>query len=216
MRGKTQPKIRVVVVDDHALFREGLSRLLQGESSLEVLPPCASTEEALRAVEFSAADVVLLDDDLGEERGLRFLVQARRRGFTARTLILTAGMSDSQALEALRWGAAGIFLKRNSYALLRKAIATVAAGEVWVDQHYVRLALSQGNGAEGSRRKLTERERQIVRGILEGLTNKEIAGQLAISESSVKGALHQLFAKTGARNRAQLVRLVLERFQHYV
>ncbi|HXG33966.1 MAG TPA: response regulator transcription factor [Bryobacteraceae bacterium] len=216
MPSKTQTKVRVVVVDDHALFREGLSRLLQGEPSLEVLPACASAEEALQAVEFSAADVVLLDDDLGGERGLRFLVQAGRRGFAARTLILTAGMSDSEALEALRWGAAGIFLKQNSFALLRKAIATVAAGEVWVDQHYVRLALSQGNGAEGHLYKLTERERQIVRGILEGLTNKEIAGQLAISESSVKGALHQVFAKTGARNRAQLVRVILERFRDYL
>ncbi len=216
MPGKTQAKIRVVVVDDHALFREGLSRLLQGEPSLEVLPPCASTDEALQVVESSAADVVLLDDELGGERGLRFLVEAGRRGITARTVILTAGMSDSQALEALRWGAAGIFLKRNSYALLRKAISTVAAGEVWVDQHYVRLALSQGNGAEGDLRKLTERERQIVRGILDGLTNKEIAGQLAISESSVKGALQQLFAKAGARNRAQLVRVLLERFRDYL
>jgi two-component system nitrate/nitrite response regulator NarL len=216
MRIKAQPKIRVIVVDDHALFREGLSRLLQAEPGLEVLPPCASTDEALRAVQCSSVDVVLLDDDLGGERGLRFLVQANARQLRVRALLLTAGMSDSEALEALRWGAAGIFLKRNSYVSLRKAIATVAAGEVWVDQHYVRLALSQVDGADGGLHKLTERERQVLRGILEGLTNKEIAGQLAVSESSVKGALHQLFLKTGARNRAQLVRVILEKFRDYL
>ncbi|MCS6953044.1 MAG: response regulator transcription factor [Bryobacterales bacterium] len=209
-------RIRIVVVDDHGLFRESLSRLLAAEAQLEVLPPCATVDEALELLENTSVDVVLLDYDLGDERGTRFLVQARERGLRPRTLILTAGMDDAAVLEVVRSGAAGIFLKHHPSALLLKAILRVAAGEVWFEQRYVRLALSHPVESRNGSRYLTARERHVLEGILDGLTSKEIAARLRLSESSVKNALRQLFAKTGARNRAQLVRLALEQYRDYL
>lgn len=208
-------KVRIVVVDDHALFRESLSRLLAADPGLEVLAPCGTVEEALTLLERSSVDVVLLDYEFGSERGTKFLLQARDRGLRTRTLVLTAGMDDAAVLEVLRFGAAGVFLKHNPSALLIKAIFRVAAGEVWLEQRYVRLALSQGQDPQNGSQLFTERERRVLEGILEGLTSKEIAGRLCLSESSVKSALRQLFAKTGARNRAQLVRVALERYRGY-
>jgi len=113
---------------------------------------------------------------------------------------------------ALQMGASGIFLKHNSPGNLAKAIRMVAGGEMWVDQRVIH-AMADGVrfGEEQSIRQfLTEREQEVLRGIFEGLSNKEIAAQLGVSESAVKATLQQLFQKTRVRTRSQLVRIALE------
>jgi len=203
--------IRILVVDDHALFREGLARLLEAEPDFSLVEHCTSVDEAMRSLSKNQIDVVLLDFDLGLQRGQEFLERVRARGFPGRILIVTAGMSDHDAVEALRLGAAGIFLKHSPTALLVKSIRKVMDGEPWLDSRYLG-ALMQARDKPNKPRstKFTERETAVLRGVFQGLANKEIADSLKISETSVKAALQQLFEKTGVRTRGQLVRVALE------
>lgn len=126
--------IRLMLVDDHTLFREGLARLLEAENGFELVGHFSSTAEALAAPELNSVHVVLLDFDLGENRGLQFLGESREMGFRGRILMVTAGMSEVDALQALGSGASGIFLKHNPPASLITAIHRVVAGEPWLDQ----------------------------------------------------------------------------------
>ncbi len=208
-------KIRILLVDDHALFREGVARLLSPEPDFEVAGSCATVEEAMEVLASRPVDVVLLDFDLGRERGTEFLVRAREASFTGRVLVVTAGLSDADVAQVIARGAAGVFLKHSPPALLSKSIRTIMDGEVWLDQRYLAalLRLRTSRPEEDSKGRLTERERGVLRGVLEGLANKEIAERLQISESAVKAALQQLFNKTGVRNRSQLVRVALEQYQ---
>jgi DNA-binding NarL/FixJ family response regulator len=211
-------KIRLLLIDDHALFREGLARLLASEPDFELAVPCATVDEALRVLQTSPVDLILLDYDLGPETGTRFLVRAAERGFHGRVLIVTAGLSEAEAADLFRRGATGIFLKHNPPSLLAKAIRKVMLGEVWLDQRYLKVLLQETRVAEPDDRgrRLSEREREVLRAVFEGLANKEIAARLQVSESSVKATLQQLFFKTGVRTRSQLVRVALEQYRDYL
>ena len=206
-------EIRILLIDDHSLFRESLSRLLEAETELRIVGSCATASEALAAIDREPVDIVLLDYDLGEEQGALFLDEARRRAFAGHILMVTAGMSDADTLRALESGAAGIFLKHSPPAQLVEAIHKVHSGETWLDSRAVRSLVAGASGRGEERRTaqpLNARERAVLKGVFEGLTNKEIAGRLQISESSVKAVMQQLFDKTGVRTRSQLVRIALE------
>jgi len=207
-----EKRIRLLLIDDHVLFRESLTRLLASESDFEMAGHCGDTAEALAILAGHDVDVVLLDFDLGEERGGQFISSARHAGYEGRILMVTAGMSASESSAALKMGASGIFLKHNSPGLLAQAIRLVAAGEMWVDQKVIQMLVDGVSPRETQdlRKLLTEREQQVLRGLFEGLTNKEIAGQIGVSESAIKATLQQLFQKTRVRTRSQLVRIALE------
>jgi DNA-binding NarL/FixJ family response regulator len=206
--------IRILLVDDHGLFRESLSRLLQAEPDLEIVGNCSNVAEALASLDREHVDLVLLDFDLGEQEGSLFLDTAKSKGFDGRVLMVTAGMSDAGTLRALESGASGIFLKHSPPAQLIGAIYKVMAGEMWLDPKAVRSLVAGASGRTEEHRTsqpLTERERAVLKGVFEGHTNKEIAAGLEISEGSVKAVMQQLFDKTGVRTRSQLVRIALER-----
>lgn len=202
-------------MDDHSLFRESLSRLLQAEPDLRIVASCSSATEALAIVEREPVDLVLLDYDLGEQEGSLFLDSAKSKAFAGRILMVTAGMSDAGTLRAMEAGAAGIFLKHSPPAQLIEAIYKVIRGEMFLDSRAVRSLVAGASGKSEEQRSsqpFTQRERSVLKGVFEGFTNKEIAGQLQISEGSVKAVLQQLFDKTGVRTRSQLVRIALESF----
>ena len=203
-----------MLLDDHALFRESLSQLLDTESGFQVLARCATCEEALEALGREVIDLVLLDYDLGEESGFDFIRRAREAGYQGRIFIVTAGMTDSDSVRALGQGVCGIFLKHSSPALLTEAIRKVMAGETWVDQRCIRALVQavERTGEQERRKQLSGREREVLKGVFEGLSNKEIGQQIGISEASVKSALQQLFMKTSVRTRSQLVRVALEEY----
>ncbi len=205
-------RIRILLLDDHALFREGLSRLLEGEPGLEIAACCASVGEATGVLRQKPIDLVLLDYDLGKERGFEFITHARQWGYQGRFLMVTAGMSDAESVRALDLGVSGIFPKHMSPVVLIQAIRKVMAGETWLDENSIQaLVRSSKHPEKGNRTKpFTERESQVLQGVFEGLGNKEIGARLNISESSVKAALQQLFQKKGVRTRSQLVRIALE------
>ena len=208
------PKTRLLLLDDHALFREGLSRLLATESDFQLVAQCATSAEALQVLAQHPVDLVLLDYDLGQEHGFQFIRKAREAGFTGRMFIVTAGMSDADTVRALGHGVCAIFLKTSPPEQLSQAIRKVMAGETWIDERCIHaLVRAVDRSGEGeTRRQLTERERDVLKGVFEGLSNKEIAAALNISEGSVKSALQQLFVKTGVRTRSQLVRVALEEY----
>ena len=205
-------RIRLLLVDDHILFRDGLSRLLALEPDLEVVAGCGTVAEALDIVGRQPVDIVLLDYDLGEDHGSHFLSAARRTGYTGKVLMVTAGVTAKESSTALHLGASGIFLKHNSPGTLAKAVRLIMAGEIWVDPKVIQLMADRVDQREEERVSplLTEREQQVLRGIFEGLTNKEIGAQLGVSDGAVKATLQQLFQKTGVRTRSQLVRIALE------
>jgi len=210
------PKIRLLLIDDHTLFREGLARLLEAESGLELAGHFSSVAEALAAAELNSVHVVLLDFDLGEKQGLHFIRESRELGFTGKILMVTAGMSDVDTLLALEGGASGVFLKHNPPAHLITAIYRVATGEPWLDSRsFDSLVGAASNKIKPQATSINKRERAVLKGVFEGLTNKEIAAELDISESYVKAVLQQLFAKTGVRTRSQLVRVALEKHIEY-
>ena len=208
-----EKQIRILLIDDHSLFRESLSRLLEAEPGFHIVATCATVAEALGVMDRQVVDVVLLDYDLGDEQGTAFLDEARRRRFGGKILMVTAGMNDAGTLRAFESGAAGMFLKHSPPAQLVEAIHKVSRGEMWLDSRAVR-SLVAGAQEKSDRQQavesLTLRERSVLKAVFEGLTNKEIAANLQVSESSVKAVLQQLFDKTGVRTRSQLVRIAIE------
>ena len=200
-------------MDDHSLFRESLSRLLEAEPDFCIVANCATASEAVEILGRESVDVILLDFDLGEEQAPAFLENLRQRELPVKVLMVTAGMSDSNALLALRTGISGIFLKHRPPDQLVNSIKQVMNGEVSLDLKAVRqLIAGSGRKQEASpnSKAFTSREQMVLKAVFEGLANKEIAVHLQMSESSVKAVLQQLFAKSGVRSRSQLVRIALE------
>jgi len=173
---------------------------------------CATSSQALKILSQEKIDLVLLDYDLGEEYGFEFIRRARDTGYTGRIFIVTAGMNDADSVRAMGYGICGIFLKHSSPALLSEAVRKVIAGETWIDQRCIQAIVQAVDRThqQERRKQLTDRERQVLLTVFEGLSNKEIAARLDLSEASVKSALQQLFAKTGVRTRSQLVRVALQ------
>jgi two-component system, NarL family, nitrate/nitrite response regulator NarL len=207
-------EIRVLMVDDHSLFREGLSRLLQSSEGFHVVGECTNVTDAMTALAQTTADVVLLDYDLGTEMGTALLEGLRQRHDSTKVLAVTAGMPNAATVRMMEAGASGIFLKHSSLDQLLSAIRRVAHGELWLDPSAFRTLMSGKNTPvenEQLKRPLTERQSQVMRGILDGLTNKEIALNLNVSESSVKAVIQELFQKAGVRTRSQLVRIAIEK-----
>jgi two-component system nitrate/nitrite response regulator NarL len=201
------------MVDDHGLFRESLGRLLATVQDITVVAQCGTVAEASAELSHSEADVILLDYDLGEESGLNLLADLRRRSSSARVLMVTAGLHNEVVLRVMEMGASGIFYKHGSPDRLLQAIQRVAAGDVWLDDPALRSLLSERrNRSEHLERArpLTARQSEVLRGILDGLANKEIAWKLNTSETAVKAAVQELFHKAGVRTRSQLVRIAIE------
>jgi two-component system, NarL family, nitrate/nitrite response regulator NarL len=202
---------RLLLIDDHALFRESVARILATEPQFEI-EHCGSIAEALPLLGQRKFDLVLLDHDLGGERASQFLPAARQGGFAGRVLVVTAWVSGTEARRLLQQGVAGIFLKHAPLEELTASIRTVLAGGNWIDRS---LAGEETPGqGESSAPMFNDRQKKVLRFVMEGLSNKEIAWRLQISESYVKAILQSLFQKTGVRTRGQLVRVAFEQYEN--
>ncbi len=204
--------VRALLVDDHALFRESVARVLQDEAWLTI-EHCGTIREALSRLAEQHFDLVLLDHDLGAERASQFLPAARQNGFEGKVLVVTAWVSDNEARRLTRQGASGIFLKHEPLSQLVEAIRLVTAGGKWFRGSSAESVPEHTNDPEPL---FTDRQRRVLRFVLEGLSNKEIAWHLQISESYVKAILQNLFQKTGVRTRGQLVRVAFEQYEDQI
>lgn len=204
--------IRTLLVDDHALFRESVAAALSSDPDIHI-QHCGTIREALQLLSEREFDLVLLDHDLGNERASQFLPAAREAGFGGRVLIVTAWVSDTEARRLLRQGVAGIFLKESALNELAASIRAVAEGRgPTSDWNCSRSAATERTPGPATP-LFNERQRRVLRFVVEGLSNKEIAWRLQISESYVKAILQSLFEKTGVRTRGQLVRVAFEQYE---
>jgi two-component system nitrate/nitrite response regulator NarL len=209
--------IRVLLIDDHTLFRESVARLLQSEPDFEVVAHCSSCTQALQIMKSREIDIVLLDLDLGPERGTDFVERLRREGLEGKILIVTAGASESEFCGLIRKGVDGILMKNSSPALLIQGIRETMEGRVLIDQDLLNRAQGmEVSSVDQHPVRFTGREKQVLSFVFEGLANKQIGDRLRISESAVKACLQQLFAKTGVRTRSQLVRVALEQYRDQI
>jgi DNA-binding NarL/FixJ family response regulator len=202
-KGKSQSSIRVLVADDHTLFREGLCQLLEAEADVTVAGEAQTAEECLRLATELAPHVVLLDLMLPDRHGLEVLEELVAAG--ARVIVLTASEDERDYVEAVRLGARGLVLKQAASDRLLEGIRKVYRGEVWLDRRVaaeVKRALEAPAGA--GRDVLTSRELEIVTLVARGFRNKEIGEKLDISEQTVKNHLHNIFDKLGVSDRLEL------------
>jgi two-component system, NarL family, nitrate/nitrite response regulator NarL len=201
--------IRVFLLGEHALIRAGLKMLIESRAGLTVVGEAATYSDA-RAAGLREADIILLDSDLDGTANLDFLHEMVASAKPARLLVLT-GTADLEAHYcAMRLGAMGLVLKERPADVLVKAIEKVYAGEVWLDRSAVaRVLRGVANGSEdadGARiASLTERERDVIAVIGEGLKNKQIAERLFISETTVRHHLSSIFEKLGVSDRLELL-----------
>jgi two-component system, NarL family, nitrate/nitrite response regulator NarL len=210
---RSQP-IRIVIADDHPIFRDGLRRLLEAEPDLRVVGEACDGNEAVKLARQLRPDILLLDLAMPRQPGLEALreMNSGTGSNSVRVILLTAAAEKKQIVEALQLGARGVVLKDSATQLLLKSIHTVMSGEYWVGREsvsnlvqYLRT-LVQSSGEEARQKKfgLTPRELEIVSAVVAGYSNKEIAEYFKISEDTVKHHLSNIFDKLGVSTRLEL------------
>jgi len=215
--------VRIVLADDQALLRKGFRMILEAEDGVEIVGEAADGSDAVRLAELYRPDVVLMDVRMPVLDGIeatRAITSSDAAGAT-RVLILTTFDLDEYAFSALRAGASGFLLKDVPPAELVSAIRTVARGDAVVSPRVTRRLLeeyadtlpdlaadasgSEGKGEHPAIAQLTEREREVLLAVADGLSNAEIAERLYVSEATVKSHVGRLLAKLGLRDRVQAV-----------
>jgi two-component system, NarL family, nitrate/nitrite response regulator NarL len=200
-------RIRLILLDDHLLFRESLARLLSLEEDFELVAQCTAPAEAMKRLMRPGVDVILVEIAIARE----FLPEFQKMRYPGKCLVIARELQAAGSALVLKYGAAGIFLESDSSSRLFQAIRLVASGEAWVDQKVVHLLAERYPHFEARwPRTLSEREQTVLRGVVDGLSNRKIGDEIGVSESTIKAALQQLFRKAGVRTRSQLVRIALE------
>lgn len=205
--------IRILIVDDHLVVRAGLHMLIENHPGMRVVAMASNRGEALEKAAKDEPNLILLDLDLGGDSALSFLPQLQETAPKAHILVLT-GLRDPEAhREAVQSGAMGVVLKEHAPDVLIKAIEKVHAGEFWLDRPTMGRMLREMSSKETKQvdpevakiESLTQREREVVALIVEGLKNKQIAERMFISETTVTHHLSSIYGKLGVTDRLELV-----------
>ena len=204
------PPIRVLIADDHAMFRAGLRKLLEAEAGFEVVGEAENGVSATALTRTLAPDVLLLDFAMPGMSGVDVLRELSTEVGSTRTVVLTASIAPHEMTDVLQHGAAGVLMKTAATELLYECVRSVASGQYWVGRDTVgsiveALAASHRSAKNGARPfGLTLRELEVVRLVGEGCSNREIGNRLRISEDTVKHHLSRIFDKTGTSSRVEL------------
>jgi len=218
LTGAAKPKIRIVVADDHPIFRDGLCKLLALEEDFEVVAQAQDGREVLDVLQQYEPDILLLDLKMPGLDGLGTLQRLQAARNRTRVIVLTASDDKNEFVQAMKLGTSGIVLKQTATDLLIKSIRKVHAGEIWLDSHTTAAVIRQFVSAdevppppqaaaaprERERSPLSQREREIVALVAQGFKNKEMADKMFISEQTVKNHLHNIFDKLGVSDRLEL------------
>jgi len=206
--------IRVAIVDDEELVRDGLAAIVGSAPDLEVVATAGDADSALESVRRTSPDVVLMDVRMPGRDGIDATREIVALGGQTRVLVLTTVELDEVVLAALRAGASGFLLKSVPREQLWGGIRAVAAGDALlaprITQRLIERHLAQEPRGNGSSLGLTERQADVVRGVARGLSNKEIAAELHLAETTVKGYVSEVLARHHLRDRTQLVVLAYE------
>ncbi len=206
--------IHILLVDDHSIVRSGLRMLIGSEPGLEVVGEADGRASALDSSARLQPDIILLDLDLGGESSLDFLPDLLANVPQARVILLTGTRNPDEHVRAVRLGAMGVVLKEQAADVLIRAIQKVHAGEAWLDPTLMARLLTGMAPGRGAKQvdpeaikiaALTDREREVIALICEGLQNKTIGQRLFISETTVRHHLTSIFSKLGLENRLELV-----------
>jgi two-component system nitrate/nitrite response regulator NarL len=204
--------VRILIADDHALFRQGLRKLLEEERSFRVVGEAADGAEAVQSVQELKPDVLLLDISMPRHPGLEALHELETSAGRVRTIVLAASIEKSQMVEALEHGARGVVMKECASDVLMESIRTVMAGHYWIGREKVfdivralrELQAARMSEKSQNRYGLTGRELQIITKVAAGYTNKDIAKEFSVSERTVKHHLTSTFDKVGVSTRLEL------------
>ncbi|MGE5361896.1 MAG: response regulator [Bacteroidales bacterium] len=203
-------KIRIVIADDHPIFREGLRRLLESEPGLDVVAQAGDGEEAVRSVAELRPDILLLDLAMPRAGGLQALETIQQQHLDVKTIVVTAEIDGDDVLAALRRGARGVVMKESATHLLFRSIRAVMNNEYWVGHGSMSNLVEALRESAQQREELppamqlTPRELQVVAAIVEGASNKDLSQQLGLSEQTVKNHLSRIFDKVGVSSRLEL------------
>jgi DNA-binding NarL/FixJ family response regulator len=211
-------KIRIVVADDHPIFRDGLCKLLALEEDFEVVAQAQDGRQVLDVLQQHEPDILLLDLKMPGLDGLATLQRMQAAKNKTRVIVLTASDDKNEFVQAMKLGTSGIVLKQTATELLIKSIRKVHAGEIWLDSHTTAAVIRQfvandegpahapasATPRERERSPLSQREREIVALVAQGFKNKEMAEKMFISEQTVKNHLHNIFDKLGVSDRLEL------------
>jgi NarL family two-component system response regulator LiaR len=211
--------IRILLVDDHAVVREGLRAFLALQDGFEIVGEAADGEEALERATELEPDVILMDLVMPKLDGVSAMRELRQRGSRAaraKVIVLTSFLDDDRLLPALEAGAAGYLLKNSQPAELARAIRAAQAGEAIIDPTAAARLVSALSRSDPGRPKatpfeqLTAREREVLALIAQGRANKRIALELGISEKTVKNHVGHVLAKLGVTDRTQAAVLAVQ------
>ena len=202
--------IRILIADDHSLFRKGLKSLLDAESGFTVVGEAENGDEAVHLSRSMQPDILLLDLAMPGASGLDALGELAAAPGSVKTIVLTAAIEKTEIVKALQLGAAGVVLKSSAPELLFKSVRGVMAGQHWIGREAVSdlvealRTYSEAPPPQRSRFGLTPRELEITSAVVSGLSNKEIAEKFVLSQDTVKHHLTNIFDKVGASNRLEL------------
>jgi len=203
-------KIRLVIADDHPLILAALAGLLRTDEGFEIVAACTQGSEALEAVRRHRPDVLVIDLRMPGVSGLEVVRKLAAEGLQTRTVLLTAMIDDGEMMEAVRLGVNGVVLKAMAAASIVQCVRKVHSGEPWLERRSVSRALEKlvrrVDGVREIAGLLTPREMEMVQMIGRGLRNKEIAGEMSITEQTVKVHLSHIYAKLGVDGRLALLR----------
>ena len=211
MRHAPPRTIRILVADDHPIFRHGLRQLLEMQPDFVVVGEAVDGAEAVRLTTEMKPDILLLDFSLPRLCGLDVIRDVRGAAASVRTIVLTAAITNSDIVKVLQLGVRGIVLKESPTDLLFKSIRRVFGGEIWIGREVARDVVqaltTSGRSEQGAAPRdfrLTRREREVLGLVVEGSPNKNIARKLSVREHTVKHHLTSIFDKTGVSNRLEL------------
>ncbi len=203
--------IRIILADDHTIFREGLKTLLAGRKNFKVVAEASDGDTVCALVARHKPDILLLDLVMPKVRGLEVLQRLTEAGSKVRTILLSGAVQGDEITQAFELGARGVILKDSASTLLFQCIQAAMDGQYWIGQHAVADLVETLKKHRSAEKKappknygLTPREMEIVKAAISGLSNKEIATQYSISEQTVKHHITSIFDKLGVYNRLEL------------
>jgi two-component system, NarL family, nitrate/nitrite response regulator NarL len=208
-------KIKILIADDHVIFRDGLRKLLDSDAEITVVGEACNGAECIKMLGSLKPDILLLDLRMPGKSGLAVLEEVNFDTVPTRVIVLTAAEDDRDVLRAMRLGARGSVLKQSATAMLLKSIHRVHAGEIWLDNRMTAEVINAFSTSDSDARcgksLVSDREKQIVQLVAQGFHNKQIGAKLLISEQTVKNHLHNIFDKLGVSDRLELALYAIHR-----